>query len=128
MAQQHPHRAKGMPREQGNAALTTASPTDHTVRYKSFINILLNFQLKGHEKFLSKFLGKFRAFDDDANGVLDEAQFRQFVRAVSPAKANEALDALVNAVDPYNNQHITFSDAVAAMSADLVSKITAPPQ
>ena len=54
MAQQHPHRAKGMPREQGNAALTTASPTDHTVRYKSFINILLNFQLKGHEKFLSQ--------------------------------------------------------------------------
>ena len=34
--------------------------------------ILLSFQLKGHEKFLSKFRRLFRQFDTDKNGVLNE--------------------------------------------------------
>ena len=41
-----------------------------------------------------------------------------------PNKNLASLDNIMQMVDPYNNQHITFSEAVGALSAELVTMMT----
>ena len=118
---EHASPRKGVPRSNGSSG--DAGRENHEVRFKDFLKVLLDFQLKGHEKFLAKFRVRFREFDADANGVLNEAEFRQFVRSVSPAKSDESIEELVAKVDPYNNEHITYSEAVTAMTAELIDRI-----
>lgn len=47
-------------------------------------------------------------------------EFRDLVRSMDPEKTDADLDTLVNLVDPYDNQHITFSECVSVLSAELV--------
>jgi hypothetical protein len=114
--------------------------------------ILLDFQLHGHDRFLSKFreifsevrhlvdipnlaikdLSMYVQLDADGNGVLDEAEFRkvsrvhsrmvaqswardspprlQLVQVMDPAKGDKEIVALLEAIDPFNNQQITYSE------------------
>ena len=94
------------------------------VPFEDFLKILLDFQLAGHEKFLSKFRRLFREVDSDRNGVVNESEFRDMVSRIDPNKRSEDLDKLITIVDPYNNQHVTFSEAVGALSAELVSMMS----
>lgn len=96
------------------------------VRYDAFLGVLLDFQLRGHEKFLSKFRDEFRAVDADENGVLNEPEFRRLVRRIDPGKTPSDVEALLNLVDPFNNQHITFSECVSVLSSELVKLMTPP--
>ena len=49
------------------------------VPFEDFLKILLDFQLAGHEKFLSKFRRLFREVDTDKNGVVNEPEFHEMV-------------------------------------------------
>jgi len=42
------------------------------IPYKKFEKIILDFQMKSHEKFLSSFLQCFKQTDQDNNGIIDE--------------------------------------------------------
>ena len=88
--------------------------------YNEFIRTLLDFQLEGHERFLSRFVRIFKQFDVDRNGIVNELEFRNILRAVDPQKAEEAVTALLDVVDPHNNQLITFSECVTFLSTELV--------
>jgi len=88
--------------------------------YNDFLKVLLDFQLKGHEKFLLKFMKLFRQFDKDKNGVINEEEFRQLIIATDPNKTDQEIQDLLNLVDPYNNQQISFSECVNFLSSDLV--------
>lgn len=88
--------------------------------YTDFLKVLLDFQLKGHEKFLLKFMKLFRQFDKDKNGVINEEEFRQLIIATDPNKTDQEIQDLLNLVDPYNNQQISFSECVNFLSSDLV--------
>ena len=94
------------------------------IPYRVFLKVLLDFQLKGHDKFLSRFRRLFRDVDADRNGVLNEDEFRQFVLKVDPNKSLGEMDEILATVDPWNNQNITFSEAVGVLSADLVAMMT----
>ena len=96
------------------------------IPFVDFLKILLDFQLNGHEKFLSKFRRYFLEVDSDKNGVVNELQFRNLVRRIDPGKSADAIENLMMLVDPYNNQHITFSEAVGALSSELVSVVPSP--
>jgi len=102
----------------------TAPPTDNReatkTAYTDFLKVLLDFQLKGHEKFLLKFMKLFRQFDKDKNGVINEEEFRQLIIATDPNKTDQEIQDLLNLVDPYNNQQISFSECVNFLSSDLV--------
>ena len=84
------------------------------------LKVLLDFQLKGHEKFLLKFMKLFRQFDKDKNGVINEEEFRQLIIATDPKKNDSEIQDLLNMVDPHNNQQISFSECVNFLSSDLV--------
>ena len=88
--------------------------------FTDFLKILLDFQLKGHEKFLLKFMKLFRQFDKDKNGVINEEEFRQLIIATDPNKTDQEIQDLLNMVDPHNNQQISFSECVNFLSSDLV--------
>ena len=90
------------------------------VTYQAFLKTLLDFQLQGHEVFLAKFIRTFRRVDADKNGIVNEAEFRDLVTSLRPDKTEHDLMVLLNVADPYNNQQITFSEAVSVLSTELV--------
>ena len=94
------------------------------IAYDALLKILLDFQLRGHEKFLARFRRAFRKVDEDNNGVVDEGQFRSLVKSLVPGKGAGDVDELLASVDPYNNNHITFSDCVGVLSSDLVALVS----
>ena len=109
----------------GEQSMMTKAVGGGRVPFEDFLKILLDFQLAGHEKFLSKFRRLFREVDTDKNGVVNEPEFRDMVLRMDPNINMVSLDRMMQMVDPYNNQHITFSEAVGALSAELVSMMTA---
>lgn len=93
---------------------------DNKIPYNEFLKVLLDFQLKGHERFLSKFVKLFKQFDNDKNGVINEAEFRKLLLTMNPERTENDIDYWLNHIDPWNNQQITFSECVTFLSADLV--------
>ena len=86
--------------------------------------MLLDFQLQGHERFLGKFVRLFRQFDADKNGILNEAEFVQLLRSIDPAKTDQEVNALLDLIDPHDNQLINFSECVTFLSSELVKMMS----
>ena len=103
--------------------------------YSDFLKVLLDFQLLGHDRFLSKFRDKFKEVDRDSNGILNEEEFRRLCafigkptgrgKAARVVRSEEEMRGLLATADPFNNQVITFSEAVACLSADIVDMVVA---
>ena len=94
------------------------------IPYRMFLKVLLDFQLKGHDKFLGRFRRMFRDVDADRNGVLSENEFRQFVLKIDPNKSLGEMDEIMNTIDPWSNSNITFSEAIGVLASDLVAMMT----
>ena len=87
------------------------------ISYKEFLKVLLDFQLRGHEKFLQSFVRHFRSLDTDSNGILNESEFRALVSDLDLELEEHEVTRLLQVVDPYNNQNVTFSECVALFSS-----------
>jgi Ca2+-binding EF-hand superfamily protein len=95
-------------------------PQNPDVSYADLTTILLDFQLRGHDRFLLRFRELFQKLDTDEDGVLSEAEFRTLVSRVNPTRdANDAAELLATA-DPSGAGQVTYSDAVACLSPDIV--------
>ena len=94
------------------------------IKFTHFLHHLLTFQLAGHRSFLSKFYDTFQIYDTDKNGVLDEDQMRMLIRDVDSSKTDSQISAILQDVDPYNNQNITYSECVNALSNELVASMS----
>ena len=79
--------------------------------------IILDFQSKSHEKFLRKFIILYRQVDKDNNGIVDEKEFNELIVRMNVGKDQSDINRLLQIVDPYNNQQITFSQCVTLFSA-----------
>ena len=98
-------------------------PQSYKLSYFSFVKVLLDFQLAGHQQFLGHFLRLFRELDPEAKGVIDEACFRRLVLQLDHAKGEEELLRMLATVDPNNHSQMTYSDCVATLSAELVAAL-----
>ncbi len=58
---------------------------------------------------------EFRSFDSDNDGVIDEASFRSLMQRL---KFGDRVEAFLIAIDPYNNQKVTFSQCVHLLSQE----------
>jgi len=96
----------------------------NNILYHDFLKVLLDFQLQGHERFLGKFVRLFKQFDADKNGILNEAEFVQLLKAIDPAKTQEEINALLDLIDPHDNQLINFSECVTFLSSELVKMMS----
>lgn len=90
------------------------------ILFSDFIKVLLDFQLKGHEKFLNKFTQIFRKVDTDADGIVNEQEFRDLVVFMDLGFSEDDIVRLLQIIDPYDNQQITFSEGVALFSTELI--------
>ncbi|KAL1512004.1 hypothetical protein AB1Y20_005279 [Prymnesium parvum] len=107
-------------------SLERSTPRGHKLPYSKFVKVLLDFQMAGHQRFLSTFVKEFRNVDVDGKGVLDETAFRSLLSRIAPSKDEAAIRRLLNIVDPHNRQQMTFSDCVATLSTDLVAMLNSP--
>ena len=71
--------------------------------YFDFQKVILDFQLREHEKFLSKFTELFKTVDTDTDGIINEEEFKKLLRTMNVLSGDDEIDYLLQAVDPFNN-------------------------
>ncbi|GMH94408.1 hypothetical protein TL16_g12900 [Triparma laevis f. inornata] len=101
--------------------------------YADFVKVLLDFQLLGHDRFLTKFRDRFYEVDKDNNGIINEEEFRMLCSVIGKltgkgknakvVRSEADMQTLLHTADPHNNNHITFSEAVACLSGDIVEMV-----
>lgn len=98
------------------------------LQFSDFQKYILDFQLKEHEKFLEKFIAVFKSIDSDNNGVINESEFRELVSSMEVINDEEEVNYLLQMIDPFNNQQMTFSELVHLFSSHLVPVDERDPQ
>ncbi len=81
----------------------------------------MDFQLSEHEKFLYDFTQLFKQVDSDRNGIINEDEFRDLLSQMKVLHKDEELIVLLQIVDPYNNQKMTYSEIVHLLSSHMIS-------
>lgn len=89
--------------------------------YAEFQKTILDFQLSEHEKFLYEFTQLFKQVDTDRNGIINEDEFRDLLQQMRVLHKDEELIVLLQIVDPYNNQKMTYSEIVHLLSSHMIS-------
>ena len=59
--------------------------------------------------------------DADRNGVINEDEFRELLIQMRVLNKEEDLILLLQIVDPYNNQKMTYSEVVHLLSSHMIS-------
>ena len=83
----------------------------YSIKYKDFEKIILDFQLRNHHAFLSRFITVFRAYDPNNFGYIGEQQFREMVASIDHERKLD-VDKLLQAIDPQEMGVIPFSACV----------------
>ena len=83
------------------------------IPFAELLKILLDFQLKGHEKFLQGFLRRFESADRDEDGYLNEKEFRELAESLEMGLSSADMERLLQLIDPYDYQKINFSQCVS---------------
>jgi Ca2+-binding EF-hand superfamily protein len=61
----------------------------------------------------------FKQIDTDTNGILNEDEFKQLIAAMHIVTSEDEILRLLQLVDPYNNQRITFSECLSLLATVL---------
>lgn len=80
--------------------------------YLNFVNLLLEFQVTGHDQLLEPFREKFGMIDTENTGVLTTKQFSELLAMLDILEENERL---LKFVDSFDTGKITFSDCVSTL-------------
>ena len=99
---------------------TSNTDTKNKVSFKLFLEVVLNFQLDTHEKFISSCLHIFREFDTNKDGILSNAELRMFLEKVDSTKNHNDIEHAIETLDPHNNNQVTFSQCVTYLSTELM--------
>lgn len=96
------------------------------ILYTDLLQFLLNFQLKAHQKYLKKLLNVFKKVDSNSDGVLNEKEFQRLIAGIGIGFSTEDFNRLLQVIDPFDNQQITFSEVVNLFSTELVPPENVP--
>ena len=91
------------------------------IRYRDFEKIILDFQLKNHHSFISKFIALFRVYDSLNFGYISPEQFRDMMGSIDPERRLD-VDTLLQKIDPHGMAVIPFSACVSVFSAEPISQ------
>lgn len=94
--------------------------TKATMNCNEFVNYILQFQLKSHEKYISRFNSLFKVIDKDCDGVLNDEEFSKLCESFELEIKPQDVNRFLEVVDPDGSQRITYSDCVAVFSTELV--------
>jgi Ca2+-binding EF-hand superfamily protein len=91
------------------------------IKYSHFEKIILDFQLKSHHHFLSKFISIFRVYDPNNFGYINEEQFRDMMGTIDPDRKVD-IQKLLHLIDPHEMNVVPFSACVSVFSAEPISE------
>ena len=94
------------------------------IPYKDFIQIVGENQIQNREKYLKNFVILFRRFDKDGDGVLNEEQFIDMIKAIPYCQNNieRYVDKFLSLIDPFNHKKFTFNDCVSLFSSEIIDE------
>lgn len=81
------------------------------IRFAVFVQTVLNFQLRNHERLLQPLVSAFKHRDSDCDGIVSEDEFIAVIEELCE-EANEIIPDLLVVVDPYETKSITFTQMV----------------
>lgn len=89
---------------------------EQKIKYSIFEKIILDFQLKSHHNFLTKFIGLYRIYDTSNFGYINEEMFQDMMSKID---AEGAIDRsrLLKQLDANNHNVITFTQCVSVFSS-----------
>lgn len=85
------------------------------ILYKSFLKIILDFQIRSRVNFLKKFTYLFKSVDSDNNGIVNENEFITLLNTISyqqKLNLDHLTGKLLNQIDPFNNKQVNYSDCI----------------
>ena len=97
--------------------LLKRDPKSSVIAYSEYLKLLLDFQLKAHEKFLQPFVRVFRNVASSKSGVLNENDFITLCKQIDLDEG--VIMRMLGVIDPYESQAITFSECVALFSTEM---------
>jgi len=89
----------------------------HDILYTDLQKILLDFQLKTHERYIRKFTLLFREISKTKTGIIDSSGFKLLLNKMNLAKTEEEKNQYLEAIDPYNHKKITYCNCLAFFSS-----------
>ena len=94
------------------------------IPYKDFIQIVCENQIQNREKYLKNFVNLFRKYDKDGDGVLNEEQFIEMIKAIPYCQYNieEYVDKFLRIIDPFNHKKFTFNNCVTLFSSEIIDE------
>ena len=94
------------------------------IPYKDFIQIVCENQIQNRQKYLKNFVNLFRKFDKDGDGVLNEEQFIEMIKAIPYCQNNieEYIDKFLGILDPFNHKKFTFNNCVSLFSSEIIDE------
>jgi hypothetical protein len=104
-------------REEALVRLEREKSVRNRLAYSEFLQVLLDFQLKGHMKFLSSLQRRYQEADKDCDGYIDEDEFRELVNSLNLGYSAKDMQRLLQLIDPYAYQRITFSQCTALFNS-----------
>ena len=108
------------------------------LRYQEFEDIVLEYNLNEHEKYLKQFSSVFREADQDSNGILSSNELASLIIRMGIVQIDEQREeltleqeieiemlhkqvkALVQQADPFNSGEITYSEVIKLLSSNCV--------
>ena len=80
--------------------------------------------MKSHDKYLRNFVYLFKRIDQDNNGIINEEEFLNMLQSINIYKDdfNQQATRLLNIIDPYNKQYITFSETISLFSMEFITE------
>lgn len=86
--------------------------------YNDLIEILLQVQMSLRSNYLSKFAKGFRAIDSDDDGIVNQDEFASLIKGFRVYESDEedSIENLLDKIDPFDTNVITFSDIVDLLS------------
>jgi Ca2+-binding EF-hand superfamily protein len=85
-----------------------------------FVNYLLHFQLKSHERYISKFNNLFKVVDKDLDGILTDNEFFKLCQSFELHISNQDVSRFLEIIDPFDSGKVLYSDCVGVFSTELV--------
>ncbi|KAL3669852.1 hypothetical protein V7S43_005229 [Phytophthora oleae] len=87
--------------------------------FADFEQVLYGYQLQGRLDLLEGFRRAFEELDTERVGVINRTRFVTLTRRLAPTKPESSITTLLETLDPFNHDVITFSDAANALLPDI---------
>jgi len=90
-----------------------------SIEYNELTNICHELEVDTRENYLKPFIDIFKLIDEDNDGILNENQFINLIKALKIYNENNLgneINAILNLIDPYGYKKFIFSDCVQVLS------------